>query len=82
MKILLMNLEHQYLEVLHLTPQEEDILLDWSISDKSEQIEAIEKILDGRDIEHDDFNPIWMVVDDDIPVFDEYDKECPACVIR
>ena len=82
MKILLVNFECQYLEVLHLTPKEEAIIRDESISDKSEQIEAIEKILDGRNIEHDDFHPVWMVVDGDIPVFDEYSQEEPACVIR
>ena len=85
MKILLLYQDRQFIDILHLNPDEENIINDY---DKSEDLmdlteyERIDKILDGRGIEHDDFCPYSIVVNDDIPVFDEYNVECPVYVIR
>ena len=85
MKILLLYQDRQFIDILHLNPDEENIINDY---DESEDLidltepERIDKILDKRGIEHDDFCPYSIVVDDDIPVFDEYNEECPVYVIR
>lgn len=79
-KILLINTVNQYLDILHLTKEEERILADQD--DDLTETEKVEHILDGRNIPYDDFNPIWMYVDDDIPVFDEFNNDIPLCVLR
>lgn len=85
MKILLLYQDRQFIDILHLNPDEENIINNY---DESEDLmdlteyERIDKILDGRGIEHDDFCPYSIIVNDDIPVFDEYSAECPVYVIR
>lgn len=85
MKILLLYQDRQFIDILHLNPEEENIIRNY---DESEELmdlmeyEKIDMILDKRGIDHDDFCPYSIVVDDDIPVFDEYSAECPVYVIR
>ena len=81
MKILLFYQDRQFIEVLHLTPDEEHYMNDYE-SDIETEAEKIEHILDGRNIEHDMFSPWWHVAEDDVPIFDEYNPECPVYVIR
>lgn len=81
MKLLLINQIYQYLEILHLTDEEEKFVLDYDI--EMNDCEKVEKILDDRGISHDDFNPQWMFAasDDAIPVYDEEHQENPLTVL-
>ena len=76
-----MNTEGKYLEILHLTKEEERILTDDAFEDYDD-LGREQMILHGRNIEFSDFNPWWMIVDDDrIPVFDEQHQEEPLIVL-
>lgn len=76
-----MNTEGKYLEILNLTKEEERILTDDAFEDYDD-LEREQMILHGRNIEFSDFNPWWMIVDDDrIPVFDEQHQEEPLIVL-
>lgn len=79
MKIALMAMRSQYLEILNLTPEEEDIINDED--DGLTQVEKVESVLKKRGIPFDDFDPWWMVVDDYLPVFDEKHQEEPLLVL-
>lgn len=84
MKIVLINSECQYIEILNLDSHEQKIMTDYEESDELMDLtlsERVEMILKKRDIEYTDFNPQWMIVDDKLPVFDENHQDEPLCVL-
>ena len=85
MKILVIDFECNQLEVVHLTEEEKQRIVD---ARKDEEYgfyleyDAARDILGKRGVYLTEFNPRWIIEDDDkIPVFDEEHQEEPLLVL-
>lgn len=80
MRVLLFYPDDQYLVVLHLTPEEMNLIADVEDED---HYSAIEAILEKRNLPHDIFVPLWSIdsADCGFEVFEDDDK-CPVYTIK
>lgn len=83
MNIILVNTEDEYIEVIRLTPEEENFMKDYDTEETVDlsELQRIDMILKdrGKDV-CEDLNYIYFL-SRDCPIYDEGDDE-PVYVIR
>ena len=84
MKILLYYPYTELFYVLYLTPKEKRIMTDEESEELMDLTEAerIDLVLDGRNIDYDEFLPYRFFVGGNVAIYDEEHQEKPLYIIK
>lgn len=79
MKIILIYRESQFIDVLNLTKDEEEYYREHVSYDdfSADDFDAVCYICSARDVQVEQFDPVYIVAEDNLPVYDERHQSTP-----